>query len=1048
LLTPLQFESARASISSDIEFQHISTDIGLSQKTVLSMYQDSLGFVWIGTQEGLNRYDGREIRVFTNSANDPSSLSSNVVRAIIEDSKGYLWIATSNGLNRINKDHQTFQRIELKTLSGQQVKKLYSLAIIGGNTLLVGTDGNGVFRLNTDLPTPKASPLAELSELSTADVRVIFEDTRNRIWFGTDGKGVWVTGRDYKTLTKFSADGKQGSISHNRIRAIKEDTKGQIWLGTRGGGLNQFDERTKLFSVFKNDKNNLASLSNNRVYSIVEDSERRLWIATDGGVNLLEQQAGAFIRVQHHTSQKRGLSHNRVLSLLESDNGLIWLGTMSGLDLWNPVTAKFAHYRNISEDKNSLSNNTVYSFAESRKNELYVATFGGGLNKFSFAKNKWEVVSSSPSNKDLQIEQRLTSLMVDNDKNIWIGGFSSGVSVITSNHERLLQFKNEKESSSSLSANGITDMYQDSDNTIWIATYAAGLNKLNQDNNSFTRYQKSKNQSGLQSNSVLQILEDDEGYIWLATDGGGISRLNKSSNEILTFTHDADEESSLSGNVAWSIFQDSRGRFWVGTQGQGLNRWEPENRRNGRGIFQHYSEKDGLASGTINGVLEDDQGNIWVSTNKGVSKIDPHSNKISNYNLASEIHDNELNLGAMTKSSDGRLYFGGLNGVSAFYPEQITSNLNKPRVVLTDILSENKSISIDKSASLLTEIEFSHKDYLITFEFAALDYSQPEKNQYQYKLEGFDPEWIDSKNLNRATYTNLPSGQYLLKVKGSNNDGLWSDESINLPVTILPAPWATWWAFTIYSIIFCGFLILLIRSQAKRIANQDLFKQQVINEIESSTRSIELENRSLRKQLKNYEINSANDIETGLPNQTFFTEQVLISLALLKKQSKLNPKLKMFCAILSVKSNDNNTSQLVSKLAEQLSKTDNQIHLVARWNKNELALLGFADSQESLKRTINSIEQAFIDSQGTDSTCEHSLGYTINPLNRMDNYPFKWDNVLMITEHAARIASGLSDKNCIGLLACHQSLSSTTIKSIMSDSSLQSLKEKFDVTTH
>ncbi len=177
------------------------------------------------------------------------------------------------------------------------------------------------------------------------------------------------------------------------------------------------------------------------MYSIVEDSERRLWIATDGGVNLLEQQAGAFIRVQHHTSQKRGLSHNRVLSLLESDNGLIWLGTMSGLDLWNPVTAKFAHYRNISEDKNSLSNNRVYSFAESRKNELYVATFGGGLNKFSFAKNKWEVVSSSPSNKDLQIEQRLTSLMVDNDKNIWRARVSSRVSVSTSNHEKLLQFK-------------------------------------------------------------------------------------------------------------------------------------------------------------------------------------------------------------------------------------------------------------------------------------------------------------------------------------------------------------------------------------------------------------------------------------------------------------------------------------------------------------------------------------------------------------------------------------------------------------------------------
>jgi ligand-binding sensor domain-containing protein len=1031
-----------------LEFKHISTDMGLSQKTVQSIFQDRQGFIWVGTQEGLNRYDGREIRTYTHSINKPSSLSNNVIRAITEDGEGNLWIATSDGLNRLDIKNQSFQRIPLLTAEGNAIGKLYSLLNLDDGTLLIGTDGNGILTLDTNLEPFKAVPLANTKPLEGADVRTIFKDSRNRIWLGTDGQGVWLIDNRSDSPTNFSSSESLESISHNRIRSITEDSKGQIWIGTRGGGLNRFEERTRSFFHYKHNPNNNSSLSNNRVYDILEDSDARLWIATDGGINVLRDNNTTFTRIEHHPSQSNGLSHNRVLSLLESDGGLIWLGTMSGLDLWDPVTAKFVHYRNISEIKNSLSNNTVYGFTEDTQKGIYVATFGSGLNYFDVSNNVWSSIQNNNIGEPLNLDNRIISLLFDSKKRLWVGSFTNGLTVLSEDYQILKEFEHDSNNKSSLSANGITNIFEDSDGDIWIATYAAGLNRLNKDENSFIHYRSGNNPNQLNSDSILQIIEDDEGYIWLATDGGGISRLDKNTNEIINLNNEAGVKMSLSSNSILSIYQDRRGRFWIGTEGQGLNRWEPEDRRNLRSTFRQYTISDGLPSSTVNGVLEDEQGYIWISTNKGVSRLDPETDQLKNYNLAMGIHENELNQGSMLKASDGRLYFGGLNGISAFYPNEITSNLNKPSVVLTDILSENKSINANKSLSSLTEITFNYKDYLITFEFAALDYSQPEKNQYQYKLEGFDPDWIDSKNLNRATYTNLPSGQYLLKVKGSNNDGLWSDESINLPVTILPAPWATWWAFTIYSIIFCGFLILLIRSQAKRIANQDLFKQQVINEIESSTRSIELENRSLRKQLKNYEINSANDIETGLPNQTFFTEQVLISLALLEKQSKLNPKLKMFCAILSVKSNDNNTSQLVSKVAEQLSKTDNQIHLVARWNKNEIALLGFSDSQESLKKTINSIEKAFIDSQSTVSSCEHSLGYTINPLNRMDNYPFKWDNVLMITEHAARIASGLSDKNCIGLLACHQSLSSTTIKSIMSDSSLQSLKEKFDVTTH
>jgi ligand-binding sensor domain-containing protein len=998
----------------------------------------------VGTQEGLNRYDGREIVIFRNIQGDETSLSSNVIRAILEDDSGHLWIATSNGLNRYNAKNGTFQRAGIFDKTGQPVKKLYSLANSGNGELLIGTDGSGIYSIDTTQENYPMTATSILPEISSADVRVIFKDSRERLWVGTDGQGVWLTDKNQKVTNNFVKTVSNDSLSHNRIRAIKEDSKGQIWLGTRGGGLNKFDERKKVFNRYLNDRKDDSSLSNNRVYSILEDNDRTLWIATDGGLNLLASDGESFVRIKHYTSQPTGLSHNRILSLLESRSGLIWLGTMSGLDIWNPVTAKFVHYRNISEDKNTLSNNTVYGIAEAENERIYVATFGGGLNYFDPVNETWNVLASKNEDDSNALENRLMSLMTDKQKRLWVGSFSQGVAVLSKDHELIKSFAHDPSSKGSLSANGITDIIQDSDGEIWIATYAAGLNRLSNDEKTFKYYRKSKTGKGLLSDNVLQILEDDEGYLWLATDGGGIARLDKNTDEIISISHDPLNNNTLTGNSAWSIFQDSRGRFWIGTQGKGLNRWEPEARRNVKNDFIRYTTENGLPSSTVNGVLEDKNGYSWISTNKGLSRLDPETERFIHYGLALEIHDNELNQGAMLKTTNGRLYFGGLNGISAFEPNNITSNLNKPPVVLTNILSENKPLELASSLQELDSILFTHKDYLITFEFAALDYSQPDRNQYQYKLEGFDPDWVDGKNFNRATYTNLPSGQYLFKVKGSNNDGLWSDESINLQVTILPPPWATWWAFMIYSILFCGFLILLIRTQASRIANQDLFKKQVLKEIDTSTQALEIENEIIKNKLKNFEINSANDFETGLPNQTFFTEQVLISLAYLEKFKNQNSSIRLICLIIKTDCDEQNQNDVVAGLAETLAD-DSAINLVARWNKSELAILSFASSMSEVKMLVKSIGEKVSSHEKKNASL--SIGYTVNPLNNLDNNAYKWENVLMLTEHTVRTASDSVELNSLGLLLSHQPLTPGVVRAAMSEHGLASLKENFETLT-
>lgn len=1060
IFTLLNVQHVLSKAPNYLEFQHLSTNKGLSQKTAQSIFQDSHGFIWIGTQEGLNRYDGQEIIRFRNSPDDNKSLSSNIIRDILQDDHQNLWIATSGGLNRFDPTSNSFIRVKIADENKKSILRIYSLFKDDDGRILIGTDGNGVYAIDVNEQVNQAESVSELAPLAKADVRVIFRDSRGRLWVGTDGQGIWLISKKGEITNNFLADKNNAkAISYNRIRTIIEDSKGQIWIGTRGGGLNKYNELNKTFVAYQFDPSNQTSLSNNRVYKIIEDKDQTIWIATDSGVNIYRPATDDFMRVQYQSSQPSGLSHNRVLTAYEDRGGLIWLGTMSGLNIWDPVTAKFVHYRNISEDANSLTNNTVFGFEESKSGDIYVATFGGGLNLLKTNNNEWSEIREDKSRTPLFQDKRIMTLLSDSEDKLWVGSFSKGVNVLSHDHQLVTHFENDKQNPKSLSANGITDLLQDSDGEIWIATYAAGLNRLNRDGKSFLHYRIDKNnRNTLLSENILQILEDDEGYIWSATDGGGLSRLDKNTGNFINFTNQPENSNSLTGNATSSIYQDSRGRFWIGTQGNGLNRWEPEDRRQMKNKFKHYTMKHGLPSSTVNGVLEDESGFIWISTNKGVSRLDPATNQFKHYSLASEIHDNELNQNSMIKAKNGRLYFGGLNGISAFYPKEIDSNIHVPPVVLTKISSENKSVKLGSGPLTgLQKVEFGHKDYLLTFEFAALDYSQPERNQYQYKLEGFDPEWISIGNLNRATYTNLPSGTYTFKVKGSNNDNLWSDESINLRVIIEPAPWASWWAFMIYATIFCISLIILIRSQAKRIANQDLFQKKVAETIDSKTALFEKDNLSLKEQVKNYQSNSGNDLVTGLPNQSFFTEQLLISLSWLKKNSTLstNQQQKLCCIILKISNRHHEQieNQMV-KLAQTISNQESDIMLVSRWNVDELAFLGFLESNKQISKLIEKIRDLIenLDSSSNNSTVASrlSLGYSLVPLHHNDQQSFKWENVLMLTEHAMRNANKFGqadtgDLKYIGLRASHQKLSPTLIKTTMTCKNLLNMQDTFEL---
>lgn len=1031
-------------------FDLLSTQHGISQKTVQAIFQDSHGFLWFGTQEGLNKYDGQKITIYRNRPSDISSISNDVIRDIKEDRNGDIWVATSGGLNRYISEKNTFERVELQDRNNKNIQRLNSLFVDSQGALWVGSDGNGIFKgiiekSKVTFEQPKA-----LSSIESDDIRIIFEDSRARLWIGTDGSGVVVLNKSDNSLSKFQNEpSSPKSLSHNRIRSITEDYKGRIWIGTRGGGANKFEELTKSFERYSSSNQDSNSLSHNRVYQIFEDSRQKLWFATDGGLSIYKENTNSFIRIQNIPSMHSSLSHNRVSSIFQDKSGLLWFGTLSGVNKWNPFSATFVNYRHLPELESGLSFNHIHGLAENSRGNILIATFGGGLNVYDPKTNYFGVMNTE--NSDI-LDNYIITIKVDSKNNIWVGTLSQGVQVLNAELDKVGEYRNEKDRQNSLSDNGVTSILEDREGEFWISTYRKGLNRLNSDSNEFKHYRLDKNKSGLVSENIYQVVEDDEGYIWLATDGGGISRLNKNTDEIISFTHNENDPKSISGNAAWSIYQDSKGRFWIGTQGNGLNRWEPEDRRLGVNNFIHYNLENGLNSSTVNGVVEDENGFIWISTVKGVSRLNPDTNVLIHFDLADEIHQNELNQGAILRSKDGRLYFGGLDGISAFYPQQVKLNSYIPPVVLTQVLSENRPLLFDEPIHQLKEVTFDHNDYLVSFDFASLDYSIPKKNQYQYKLEGFDNEWIKGGTLNRATFTNLPSGSYVLKVKGSNNDGVWSDESINLKVNVQPAPWLSWWAYSLYGIVFCIIIILMIRSQAKRLANQEMFQAQVSDKVFEKTELYLKNNNFLKEQLESIK-NIANvDIATGLPNQKYFSDLVAANVGWVKRvqlDSK-DTRWRMVIGFIRIEPTKFNPAfnqdfeRIAKNFVQEITISDQM--QVVRWGSNEIGLLSHFNCEESLFDVLEwkkLLQQAM---ENLDlGELNISIAYSISPLGGIKDHFLDGDDLMMLTEHLLHLVEIDQGYNIVGVEKLNQPLNNVIFKQILEVNKLSELSQVFNL---
>ena len=826
--------SARPGSGQDITFEQIFLEQGLSQSIVKGIVQDSNGFIWFATEDGLNRFDGYKFKVLRHDPDDPDSLSFNDVTAVHVDRGGVLWVGTFyGGLNQYVREHQRFIRYlndprDRNSLSNDHVNTIYEDR---SGALWIGTDDGLNQLVRGEEGVSPATFIRFLNDPNASlgpgpnTVRAICEDKAGALWFGTD-QGLSRLDRGTGRFTHYGHDPKDpNSLSHNEVYAVLEDHDGVLWVGTRGGGLNRLvsspssaiaspgtdggesdgGKVTPRFISYLHRPGDPDSLSHNDVNVIFEDRTGTLWLGTNGGgLNLFDRESERFVSYQHDPYDAGSLSYDEVMAIYEDRSGLLWIGTYGGgIDKIDRGKKQFALYRADTYNPNSLSQRIVWAICEDKSGILWIGTHGGGLNRLRRDKDQYTFYRSEPNDPSSLSSDIVRFVYEDRAGTLWIGTHGGGLCEFDRDTEIFRCYRHDAGDPLSISHDELRSIYEDRSGTLWIGTNGGGLNKFVPSSEpgsrpTFVRYRHEPNNPKSLSNDFVRVIfEDREGRFWIGTQGGG---LNKFEREAGTFSHyraNLDDPEALNNDYIFSIYEDGQGGFWLGTWGGGLNRFD---RVSGR--FSHYTEDDGLADDSIYGIMEDEQGNLWLSTNNGLSKFNPQEETFRNYSVDDGLQGNEFNGGAYFKSESGEMFFGGIEGFNAFHPAEIKDNPHIPPVVITTFQKLNKDVKFDRPTSDIEKVELSYKDYVFSFEFSALDFTAPEKNQYAYKMEGLDEDWVYTDSTKRfATYTTLAPGTYVFRVKGANNDGVWNEEGTSLEITITPPFWKTWW-FTLLWAVF------------------------------------------------------------------------------------------------------------------------------------------------------------------------------------------------------------------------------------------------------
>jgi PAS domain S-box-containing protein len=792
---------------------------------VRCILQDSQGFMWFGTQDGLNKYDGYTFTVYRHLRSDPDSLSNNTVTALYQDRSGMLWVGTTVGLDSFDGGATQFTH---HPDVGEEISVIYEDT---AGTLWIGTYGSGLFQYDRSsrqfvqyMPDP-----ADPHSLSDDAVISIYEDDSGILWLGTADGGLNGSDPATQTFTHYRNDPDDPhSLSYDRVTTIFKDRSGAFWVGTgfpydvEVGGLNVFDRASGQFTRYRHDPSDRHSLSNNHVKSIYQDQTGTLWIGTDDGLNVFDRPTNTFTSFRHDPLNPHSLGGNTITAIYEDRTGTLWFGTEgAGISKYTRVKEKFARFQPDPLDPDSLSGPVIGAITQDHDGVLWIGVPGEGLDSLDRATGQFDNYSHNPDDPDSLSHDNVRALYVDHEGTLWIGT-SRGLDRLEPDPEggAFTHYVHDPGDPTSLGPGAVKAILEDHTHTMWIGTEEPGtLNRFDRATGqagrgrTFTRYEHdpSDPNSFINTFGIRAIYEDRAGDLWLGT-YDGLVHFDRETETFTQYEHDPDDPQSLSRDFVWDIHQDSNGILWIATSG-GLNRFDQT-----AGQFTVYTMEDGLVNDNVMCILADTQGYLWLGTDGGLSKFDPQTETFKNYDESDGLANNVVMLAACHQSESGEMFFGTLNGFSAFHPADVRDNLHIPPIALTAFRKFDEIVKFDAPLSEVEEITLSYQDNFFAFEFAALDYTDPAKNQYAYKLEGFDKDWITCGTRRYASYTNLPPGEYTFRVKGTNNDRVWNETGHAVKVTITPPFWATWWFRGLAAAVALGIVAAIVRTRMRSIA--------------------------------------------------------------------------------------------------------------------------------------------------------------------------------------------------------------------------------------
>jgi ligand-binding sensor domain-containing protein/signal transduction histidine kinase len=822
-----------------IQFEHISVELGLSEGSVYCIFQDSRGFLWFCTQDGLDRYDGYNFKVYRPEP-ERNSIAFPYVHSVCESPAGVLWIATmGGGLDRFDLETEQFRHYpQNPDGSGPSGRWITSLFCDRDGGVWMGTTAAGLnrfypatnefiyYRHQDDYP----------ATLSHDAVNAIYRDREGVLWIGTDAgldRGDPIGQRFIHYQTR---PGDPGSLGGTAVQAIYQDREGALWIGT-DGGLDRFDRETEQFVHYQPNPDDAqgarGSLSSNSVQSIFQDQEGTLWIGTDGGLNRFDPGDGQFIRYRSLASDSSSLSNDWILSIHQDREGVLWFGTYGGgLNKYDRFAARFAHYRVTAADPSSLSSNQIWSIYEDRAGVLWLGTAAAGLDRLDREQGIVTNYRHDPADPNSLSYDAVRAVYEDREGMLWIGTDGGGLDRFDPSTEQFTNYRHDPDDPHSLSHNAIRAILEDRKGVLWIATDGGGLSRFDRDTERFVRYTNDPEDPGsLSANSVWSLAEDQFGTLWVGTAGGGLYKFHRDTERFTRYAHDPSD-------IMLCIHEDRHGRLWIATYGNGLYRFD-----RGSETYTVYREEDGLPSNAIYGILEEDAppegggGHLWLSTNNGLSRFDPQTEMFKNYGVSDGVQSREFRTGAYHMSRSGEMFFGGVNGFNAFYPDRILEdNPYVPPIVLTSFAQGGVPLAAGPAVGSMREFTVEWPQNFFEFEFAALSYSRPEKNEYAYMLDGFDKDWINVGTRRFGRYTNLPGGTYTLRIKGSNGGDVWNEEGVGIRISVIPPFWQTW----TFRIIILGVLAFgAVGVYRQRVRGVEARSRELARQVEERTSEIE-----------------------------------------------------------------------------------------------------------------------------------------------------------------------------------------------------------------